>query len=416
MAATHDTLPTPGFAGGERLHGLDAVRGYALMLGVVFHATMSFMPGYPVWMVTDTHRTPVLGAVFFVSHIFRMTTFFLIAGFFAHMTFHKRGQKAFVIDRAKRIALPLVVFWPILIAGIAVASGYAVYVATGVFPTKGPPQPPAPPLSFPLTHLWFLYLLLWLYTGTLIVRGLTAKLDANGRFRAGVDRIVSGLVGSPLAPIALAIPAAAAFALTPSWLVWFGTPTPDMNLIPNVPAAVEFSVAFGFGWLLQRQMGLLGKLRERWALNLAAAVALTAGLLVTLGASPVVTPDKSDLTRAVHAVTYALAIWTWTFAAIGMGLRFLNNHSPARRYIADSSYWIYLIHLPLVIFLQAAVSRLDWAWEAKFAVVLGVGFALMFATYELLVRHTFIGAMLNGRRVPWRTPKAPSAGQLETAR
>ena len=438
MAATHDPLST-----GERLHGLDAVRGYALMLGVIFHATMSFMPGFPVWMVTDTHRTPVLGAVFFVSHIFRMTTFFLIAGFFAHMTFPKRGARAWVIDRAKRIALPLVVFWPVLIAGIAVASGYAVYVATGTFPTKAPPSPPGPPLSFPLTHLWFLYLLLWLYTGTLIIRGITAKLDAGGRFRAGVDRVVAGLVGSPLAPIALAIPAAAAFALTPSWLVWFGTPTPDMNLIPNVPAAVEFSTAFGFGWLLQRQMGLLGKLRERWALNLAAAVALTAGLLVTLGPSPVVTPDKSDLTRAVHAVTYALAIWTWTFAAIGLGLRFLNGHSPVRRYIADSSYWIYLIHLPLVIFLQAAVSRLDWPWEAKFAVVLGVGFTLMFATYELLVRHTFVGAMLNGRRVPWlvcatyhgggrhtcgggfftgrrgpgrRARAAPTTGQLETVR
>jgi len=393
------------------------VRGYALMLGVIFHATMSFMPGHPVWMVTDTHRTPVLGAVFFVSHIFRMTTFFLIAGFFAHMTFHKKGAKAFVIDRARRIALPLVIFWPLLIAAIALASGYAVYVATGVFPTKGPPSPPAPPLSFPLTHLWFLYGLLWLYTGTLVVRGLTAKLDAGGRFRAGVDRIVGALVASPLAPAALAVPAAAAFALTPSWLVWFGTPTPDMNLIPNVPAAVGFSMAFGFGWLLQRQMGLLAKLRERWALNLVAALALTAGLLATLGTSPVVTPDSSDLVRAAHAVAYALAIWTWTFAAIGMGLKFLSGESRTRRYIADSSYWIYLIHLPLVIVLQAAVSRLDWAWEAKFAVVLGVGFALMFATYELLVRHTFIGAMLNGRRVPWRKAKpAAKAAQLETAR
>jgi hypothetical protein len=44
-----------------------------------------------------------------------------------------------------------------------------------------------------------------------------------------------------------------------------------------------------------------------------------------------------------------------------------------------------------------------------------VGFALMFASYELCVRHTFIGAILNGRRVPWRTAKAPTA-KLETAR
>ncbi len=28
----------------ERLHALDAVRGFALMLGIVFHSTMSFLP------------------------------------------------------------------------------------------------------------------------------------------------------------------------------------------------------------------------------------------------------------------------------------------------------------------------------------------------------------------------------------
>src|SRR5437762_12443940 len=105
----------------NRLHGLDAVRGYALMLGVIFHATMSFIPGHQIWVVADTERTPVLGAVFFVAHIFRMTTFFLIAGFFAHMAFHKRGARSFIVDRLKRIALPLVVGWPILFAGILLA-------------------------------------------------------------------------------------------------------------------------------------------------------------------------------------------------------------------------------------------------------------------------------------------------------
>ena len=35
----------------DRLHGLDAVRGYALLLGIVYHATMSFLPGAPIWVV-----------------------------------------------------------------------------------------------------------------------------------------------------------------------------------------------------------------------------------------------------------------------------------------------------------------------------------------------------------------------------
>jgi glucan biosynthesis protein C len=48
--------------------------------------------------------------------------------------------------------------------------------------------------------------------------------------------------------------------------------------------------------------------------------------------------------------------------------------------------------------LQVAVSRLDWSWPAKFAAILAVGFPVMFAGYQLLVRYSVIGAVLNGRR------------------
>lgn len=401
-------------AGSERLHGLDAVRGYALMLGVVFHATMSFLPGPQVWVLKDSESSTLLSGLFFVAHIFRMSTFFLIAGFFAHMSFHKKGAKGFIIDRAKRIAAPLATFLPLVVVSIGLGAGYAVYVATGVFPTEAPPGPPAKPFDFPLTHLWFLYVLLLLYAATLAVQGVMAKLDPGGRFGDGVDRLVSALLRSPAAPIVLALPVAVAFYLRPDWLAFFGVPTPDMNLIPNLPAAIQYGLAFGFGWLLHRQAGLLGQLQARWPLNLTAALGLTAALLAQMGVAPLVTPDEPGLIKLFHAGAYALAIWTWTFAIIGMALRFLSGHSPVRRYIADSSYWIYVIHLPLVIFLQASLSRLDWPALVKFGVVLGAGFAFMFASYELLVRHTFLGSMLNGRRVPWRAAK-PTA-KLETAR
>jgi hypothetical protein len=390
----------------ERLHGLDAVRGYALLLGVIFHATGSFLLGPQIWPAHDNHPSAVLSGLFFVSHIFRMTTFFLIAGFFAHMTFHKRGLKAFVADRVKRIAVPLVVFWPVLFLGILLSAGYAVYVATGVFPTKPPPAPPQPWGAFHFTHLWFLYVLLWLYAATLALRGLAARLDGSGALRARLDGAVEALLEHPAAPLALTLPVAVAFYATPGWLTWFGVPTPDANVIPNLPAAVQFFLAFGLGWLIHRQPGLIERATRRWGVNVALAVALTAGLLANLGVQPVVHPDPPGLVRALHALAYGLAVWTWTFAVIGLSLRFLADHSPVRRYIADSSYWIYLVHMPIVMFLQAWVSRFDWPWEAKFAAILGIGFALMFATYEVLVRHSFIGAMLNGRRVPWRAAQA----------
>src|SRR5580698_9502702 len=91
----------------ERLHALDAVRGFALMLGVVFHAAFSFVPApHQIWPATDNHPSVVLGVMVFVIHAFRLTTFFLIAGFFAHMSFHKRGPRSFIVDRVKRIAVP----------------------------------------------------------------------------------------------------------------------------------------------------------------------------------------------------------------------------------------------------------------------------------------------------------------------
>ena len=400
----------------ERLHGLDAVRGYALMLGVVFHATMSFLPGPQVWVLKDSESSLALSVLFFASHAFRMTTFFLIAGFFARMSFGRKGAKGFIADRAKRIALPLVIFWPLMITTILLGAGYAVYVATGTFPTRPPPSPPSQPFDFPMTHLWFLYVLILLYAATLAVRGLVAKLDAASHLRAGVDRVISALLKSPAAPLLLALPAAVAFYFTPGWLVFFGVPTPDHNLIPTAPAAIQFGLAFGLGWLLHRQAGLLTEMQARWPLNLVVALGLTVALLAQMGLAPVVTPDQPGLIKAFHAAAYALAIWTWTFAVIGMALRFLSDHSPTRRYIADSSYWIYIVHLPLVIFLQAWLSRFDWPALVKFGVVLGIGFALMFASYELLVRHTFLGRLLNGRRVPWRAPKAAGPSQMEAAR
>jgi glucan biosynthesis protein C len=393
----------------DRLHGLDAVRGFALLLGVVFHATMSFLPGQQVWMIKDSEESAALSALFFTAHIFRMSTFFLIAGFFGRMLLERRGVRGFLADRGRRIALPLVVFWPIVIAGIVLATAYGAFVATGA-PPKGPPPSlgPEPALFFPLTHLWFLYVLLIFYGAALTSRSLTARLGAR------LDRLVARLLTSPAAPLVLAIPAAAAFALSPGWLAFFGVPTPDMSLIPNLPAVLQYGLAFGVGWLLHRQSGLLSELAARWPVNLAAAAVLTVLLLARLGFTPPVTPEPPGPARLLLAAGYALAIWTWTFAVIGLALRFLSAASAWRRYVADSSYWIYVIHLPLVVLLQAWLSRFDWHWSLKFAAILGIGFAIMFASYELLVRHSFLGAWLNGRRVPWRA--AAPVDQPETAR
>lgn len=62
------------------------------------------------------------------------------------------------------------------------------------------------------------------------------------------------------------------------------------------------------------------------------------------------------------------------------------------------SVWMYLIHLPLVIIAQQLALNLPIHYHLKFLLVLaGVSVALL-ATYQLAVRYTLIGNMLNGPR------------------
>ncbi len=401
----------------ERLHALDAARGIALLLGIVFHATVSFLPtphGVPIWIVMDNSRSLALAALFHVLHIFRMVTFYMIAGFFAHMSFHKKGLRGFVADRLKRIGIPLVVGWPILFALIMAVSIWGAVVMAHGGPLPKPPVYPGFP-AFPLTHLWFLYVLLLLYAATLALRGFIAVVDRSGTLRAFGDRLVRRLAESHAGFVVLAAPLAATLYFTPPWLAWFGIMTPDSSFVPNAGAAVGFFFAFAFGFLAHRQIPILEIWRRRWLLNLALAIAFTAGGFALTGIAPVVTPAAQDWKTALYALCFTFSVWTWTFAFVGMALAFMANYSPFRRYLADASYWFYLIHVPIVMALQVAVSQLAWPWWVKFPLILAVTFPILFATYHLFVRYSFIGAILNGRRESRRAARPIAAAIQEPA-
>ncbi len=381
----------------ERLHGLDAVRGIALLLGLVVHASMSWIPGAQYfWVVSDASPGEFAGLLFYVPHMFRMLLFFLVAGLFARMACERLGTLGFMSDRARRIAIPLASLWfPMLMAIIAVIAWNAWLVNNGSMP-PAPPTPPLSPRNFPLTHLWFLYVLLLCYVAALVLR---ATLGRSAFVQRASDACVR-VLASPIGPLLLALPLGAALATHAKWYAWFGVPTPDQSLYPSLAACVAFGSAFGFGWLLHRQQARLQHWAAHWPLHLSIAISATVGCVLHAGLAPKLVAATQDMATIGYAIAYALAGWSWTFAIVGLGLRFLSGHSPLRRYLADASYWIYIAHLPLVMALQVAMSRVDWPWAIEFALVLGTAFALLLLSYDLLVRNSFIGAWLNGRRKP----------------
>lgn len=382
----------------QRLHSLDAVRAFALLSGIVLHAAMSFMPGLAAFgFPADVSQSPQLQTTFFVIHIFRMSLFFFIGGYFARRMFHRDGQKAFVRDRLKRIGIPMLAGWLFFgpLAMVLVYLAFGPSLPTGVTPPK--------PNGFPWAHIWFLYYLSMLYVIVLTVRAAFVRwFDVDGQRRARLDAWLRELLENPAGVAVIAAPVAIGLYSAPNWIPWSGIPSPDTGLLPSTPALIGFGVAFGFGWLLQRQRDGFAAMRARWSMNLAVAILCTIGCLWMLQRMP--NPFAVEPTlKLAFAATYALATWTWVFGLVGAAVRFLTEARSSIRYLADASYWMYLAHLPVVFALQLAVLQWQLHWSIKFPMIVGTAIGILLLSYHVCVRSTIVGQVLGGRRLTQRS-------------
>ncbi|MBT7608343.1 MAG: acyltransferase family protein [Bacteriovoracaceae bacterium] len=81
---------------------------------------------------------------------------------------------------------------------------------------------------------------------------------------------------------------------------------------------------------------------------------------------------------------------------INLSLRFFNIENKIINYLSDSSYFIYIVHIPVVILFQRAVYFLEWHPIFKWITVSFFSYVVLFLVYHLIVRHTPIGHFLHG--------------------
>jgi hypothetical protein len=254
--------------------------------------------------------------------------------------------------------------------------------------------------SFPLSYLWFLYYLLLIYAVISALRAAVARFDGGGRIVAVADRVVRELFkGRWAAPLVLMIPFSTGLLGEKSYATFSGLGTPNSSLIPQIIPLLEYGIAFSFGWLLQRNADLLDVLRERWARYLLAAACAT--IVAAVSPLPIVlrsSPEVVAFGRTLFGFAYAFASWCWTLGITAFALRALSSESATRRYVADASYWVYLVHYTLVLALEDVLSPIHLHWIFKFSLIFGVTMAIALVSYHYLVRFTVIGWVLNGRR------------------
>lgn len=396
---TTQTLP----AQSERFHALDAVRAFALILGIFLHGAMSFADTIPVakWPIKDVSTGLLPSLFFYVVHVFRMQTFFLIAGFFAHLLYQHRGPDGFLINRAKRILLPFLVFLPLIfLANVWLflwgwfCTNLPAYQGIWILAELGKASSWLSWLDngFPLLHLWFLYYLSW-FCG---VAWLSTKLPAT-RLMVTLDKglavVMNSWWGSLVLAMLLVLP-----MQTAQDIAFGGIETPYFNLFPHVDAFLNYGFYFTIGWLLHRQEQLMACFRSfRWpntALSVVFVAIVASSFLIGFYTK------KTLLSDGVYRALYAMASTTTVFAFIGHIMAYFSSTSQRIRYLSDSAYWLYVIHWPLVVIFQILVAPLQIHWLLKLPLIFVPSFAILFLTYHYGVRNTWLGTLLNGRRYP----------------
>lgn len=110
----------------SRWHDLDALRAFAMLLGIALHASLSFFPWvWPVQDDTSSIEGP-FDEFFHAVHGFRMPLFFLLSGFFTALLWRRKGLTNLLSQRIKRIALPLAIGMVTIVPAVTWSVGWAV--------------------------------------------------------------------------------------------------------------------------------------------------------------------------------------------------------------------------------------------------------------------------------------------------
>lgn len=397
MNTSTSSRSTPG-----RFHYLDAVRAFALILGIFYHGALSFMPWAAVWAVQDVSTHNSVSAFIVVCHSFRLELFFLIAGLFSAMTLERRSLPDFVKSRLIRIGIPFVVGWFLLkpwisavwIAGWESMRGEIHFWNTlkmGFMSIIN-----APGKLLVESHLWFLYYLL-LITGivllTRIVVNSIPKLQSWGNKLTSLA--AKYLLGTYWGIAILSLLTAIALWNMNGW----GVDTPDRSLVPHIPVLLVYLGCFGSGWILWKTQRIHQLPDSIWIFGIQALISLA----IVLGLSSIqsdVSHPSYQIAKIAYSVGYAFLMWSLVFLTLKLFRALFKTENRWVRFVADSSYWMYLIHLPIVVALQILVAEWPLSWIIKWPFITSVTIAISIITYDLFVRSTPVGWVLNGRKQP----------------
>ena len=381
----------------ERIYAFDTLRTIMVLLGIMLHAAAIYCAkdnSQPDSLTDTLNHSQFFDLLVDLIHTFRMPVFFVISGFFTAMLAVENGYKKMIHNRLNRLVYPF-------IAGVLIMIPISIYFINLYQNSIQHPTSPFNitfnylPNVFNLSnlntyHLWFLYYLICFCFLFYFLSNYVGKWFPN--FRSKLNsyfNYIFHLKGLPLI-----------FMLkTIFFLGIMGTIrlTTESKFSISIPVFLTYLTFFTFGWFLYKNRHRMDTFTYYPFLLIGGGLLLFTmrWLLLTLY------PDyETNRLFYILLLSYGVSIWLFIYGFLGVFFKYFNAYSSIAKYISDGSYWIYLIHFPILIFIQIELLPFPISPFLKFFIGLSVTVFLTILSYNYCVRNTFIGAFLNGKKYP----------------
>lgn len=233
-------------------------------------------------------------------------------------------------------------------------------------------------------HLWFLYDLIYLTVGFILLAWILNFLPDFGLTKWLAESSLRLLWLIPLTFLAQ-------FYMGNGDDGVFG-PSTAVFLQPDWIKLGYYAVFFGYGTICFPHRGFHEKVGRFWPVCLAFATLLFLVALLII--------EEKDHSWNYELISLCSAFFAWLmiFGLMGLFRKWFSKENSNIRFVSDSSYWLYIAHLPLIQIIQFWVA--DWSFPGliKLIFVCMITTVLLLLSYKYFIRYTVIGTLLNGKR------------------
>jgi len=359
----------------ERIYFLDAMRSILMTLGIILHSANVFSESQ--WAIQNLQTSEFFSSLISFIHRFRMPAFFIVSGFFCHMTLSRYGHRLFINVRIPRILVPLAITaislnsiqnWLLMEYQEA-----ALNLLTMDYWLQGKW----------LSHLWFLNCLVYYFLIASILYAYSSK------FLHKIGSLTSTFIIRSKGLYLFSLPLFSLLLVKISYLV----PDPPNHIYDlSISEFIKYSVYFVFGVLAGFRRELLWELMQPNRVKIVGVLILSAVFLY-------LPTEQSSLCHLFNLYIYALFPWLLCFLCFFIFYKYFNTKSAFFSYLSEASYTIYLFHHLFVILYGIILINTELNIYLKFIILVIATFSTTALIHRyLILKSPVLRYLFNGKR------------------